>query len=54
VPFSAKPTGPLSQLKDWWDHPEKVIGKMVTVAFQGWTNEGAPWFPRALQVREDL
>lgn len=54
VPFSAKPTGPLNQLKDWWDHPEKVIGKMVTVAFQGWTNEGAPWFPRALQVREDL
>jgi DNA ligase-1 len=52
--FDAKMKGPLTKLQHYWEHPEEVIGKMMTVQFQGWTNKGVPWFPRALQPRVDL
>lgn len=54
VPFDAKMVGPIEKLKQYWDNPALIVGKMVTVEFQGFSNKGKPWFPRVLQLRVDL
>jgi len=54
--FDAKMKGKgiTAKLQDYWQHPEKIVGRKLTVEFNGWTEKGIPWFPRALQPREDL
>ena len=53
--FNAKIVGDTSNLKRYLDHPKEVIGKIVTIQFQGYTNKaGVPRFPVALRLREDI
>ena len=48
--FRAKMKGTTESLKQYWEHPELAIGKMLTVKFQGYTNKnGVPRFPVALR-----
>lgn len=53
--FDAKMRGPLEKLKEYWEHPEKYVGQMLTVQYQGLTGaKKVPRFPVALRFREDL
>lgn len=51
--FDAKMKGSMDELKKYADNPDLVIGKIVTVKFQGWTKYGKPRFPVALRFREN-
>lgn len=53
--FRAKLKGKQEELKRYFDHPELVIGKSLTVEYQGLTNKsGVPRFPVAMRFREDI
>lgn len=54
VQFEAKMIGKLEDLKQYLADPEKAVGRMLTVKFQGTTNTGKPRFPVALRFREDI
>lgn len=52
--FKAKMQGDLAELKKFVTNPKLVVGKLVTVKYQGLTNKnGVPRFPVALRIRED-
>jgi DNA ligase-1 len=52
--FKAKMKGDHLSLVKYFEHPELVVNKRVTVKYQGLTNKnGVPRFPVALRVRED-
>jgi len=51
--FKAKMKGDHAALAKYVEHPELVVGKLVTVKYQGLTNKnGVPRFPVALRIRE--
>lgn len=50
--FSARPKGKMKQRQKMWRSRKKLIGRMLTVEFQGYTKYGKPRFPRALVVRD--
>ena len=52
--FTAKMIGKLSNLAQFLEHPEAVLGKMLTVKYQGLSADGVPRFPIALRLREDI
>lgn len=52
--FRAKMMGSQSELKRYWDDPTLVVGKQVTIKYQGISSYGIPRFPVALRVREDI
>lgn len=52
--FAAKMKGETAKLKDFYEHPDKYVGKMLTVKYQGMTKYGVPRFPVALRLRETL
>ncbi len=53
--FRAKMKGSHDELVQFVDNPKRVVGKMVTVKYQGLTNKnGVPRFPVALRIREDV
>jgi len=52
--FDAKMKGDMNELKKYADDPSLVIGKIVTVQYQGYTKYGKPRFPVALRFREDI
>jgi len=52
--FSCKMRGSLDILKDYLINPQKVIGKILTVQYQGLTNGSLPRFPIGLRIREDI
>jgi len=53
--FRAKMKGEHAVLRQYFARPELVVGKMVTVKYQGLTNKnGVPRFPVALRIREDV
>jgi DNA ligase 1 len=55
VTFDCKLKGELEKLKEYADDPTKVIGKIVTVQYQGYTRKNKkPRFPVALRFRVDL
>ena len=54
VTFEAKMKGNLDALKEYWEHPERAIGRTLTVQFVGWSKKGKPWFPVALNFRDEL
>lgn len=55
VEFRAKMQGELESLKQYYENPKAVIGKLLTVKFQGYTTKnGVPRFPVALRMRENL
>jgi DNA ligase-1 len=52
--FDVKMKGSMEDLKTYAEHPELVIGKILTVKYQGFTKYGQPRFPVGLRFREDL
>ena len=51
--FDAKMKGALTELAKYHQHPERYIGKQLTVQFQGFTKKNhVPRFPVALRIRE--
>jgi ATP-dependent DNA ligase len=50
--FRCKMEGALDTLKQYLDKPKSVIGKMLTVRYQGLTNGGLPRFPVGVIVRD--
>jgi len=54
VKFNAKMKGDLGKLKAYWEHPDRAIGRRVTVQFIGWSKKGKPWFPVVLQFHAPL
>ena len=52
--FDAKMKGPIFELKKYWENPDLIIGKMLTVQFQGFTKKDLPRFPVALRIRATL
>lgn len=53
--FKAKMAGELEELRKYYENPELVIGKHITIKYQGLTNRsGVPRFAIALRIREDI
>lgn len=52
--FDCKMKGDMDELKKYADDPSLVIGKILTVQFQGYTKYGKPRFPVGLRFREDI
>lgn len=52
--FDVKLAGDSSALRDYFENPDKAIGKLLTVQYQGLTGKsGVPRFPVGLRVRGD-
>lgn len=51
--FAAKMAGDTAALATAWQQPDKWIGKMLTVKFQGRTAQGIPRFPVGLRLRDE-
>jgi len=54
ITFDCKLKGSMEDLKTYADNPELVIGKILTVKYQGFTKYGIPRFPVGLRFREDI
>jgi hypothetical protein len=55
VTFDCKLKGKLDDLKSYADDKSKVVGKIVTVQYHGYTKKNMkPRFPVALRFRIDL
>jgi DNA ligase-1 len=52
VEFEAKLMGSLDRLKRYWVERESIVGKVLTVKFQGWTADGSLRFPVGVEVRD--
>ena len=50
--FACKMEGALETLKPYLTNPDTVIGKKLTVRYQGLTNGGVPRFPIGVSVRD--
>lgn len=50
--FDAKLVGSVDRLKDIFEDPSKVLGKMGTVRFQNYTVDGFPRFPVCKAIRD--
>jgi DNA ligase-1 len=55
VEFRAKMKGELAHLAQYYANPRGVIGKLLTVKFQGYTTKNnVPRFPVAVRLRENI
>lgn len=53
--FRAKMKGELAELRKFLEHPERYVGRMLTVQYHGLTaKSNVPRFPVALRVRADV
>jgi DNA ligase 1 len=52
--FKCKLKGNQNKLKEYWEHPELVIGKKLTVRYQNLSSEGIPRFPVGIRLWEGL
>ena len=52
--FDVKMKGALENLKTYFDNPKSVIGRELTVKFQGYTAKGKPRFPVGWRFAEKL
>ena len=50
----AKLKGELSTLRQYWEHPEMAVGRMLTCQFQGYTKAGKLRFPVALRFAQPI
>lgn len=50
--FNVKPQGTRELRKEYFINQDKLIGKMVTVQYQGLSDEGIPRFPSAITIRD--
>lgn len=52
--FDVKMKGETSELIRYFEYPEEVIGKMLTVQFFSYTKHNTPRFPVGIRIREEL
>lgn len=52
--FRAKMSGSTDKLAEYLINSEDMIGQLLTVKYQGVSNDGIPRFPVGLRIREDL
>lgn len=52
--FDCKMKGNMDELKKYAENPSLVIGRELTVQYQGYTKYGKPRFPVGLRFREDI
>lgn len=50
--FKAKPQGSRELRKEYFENTDKIIGKLVTVQYQGLSDDGKPRFPSAITIRD--
>ena len=50
--FSVRPRGTMEQRTEWMDNIDKLIGRKLTVRFQGISEDGTPRFPVGICVRD--
>lgn len=50
--FEARPNGKYARRARWFKERKHLIGKMLTVQYQGFTDGGKPRFPIALEIRD--
>jgi len=50
--FNVRPTGNHDERKEMWNNRQNLIGKWLTVKFQGRSTENVPRFPVGLHIRE--
>ena len=52
--FRVKLAVPIKDLQAAWEHPDRWVGKLLTVKYRGLTKRGKPRFGIGVRVREDL
>lgn len=52
--FDVKMVGKMDDLEQYANNPDMVIGKLLTVKFQGYTKYGKPRFPVGMRFRVDV
>lgn len=50
--FRVRPRGSFEQRREWFEHPEMVMGKLFTFRYQELTDQGVPRFPVGIAVRD--
>lgn len=50
--FNVKPQGSRELRAEYFNNAESLIGKMVTIQYQGLSDDGIPRFPSAISVRD--
>lgn len=50
--FNVKPQGARELRAEYFENRKKLIGKMVTVQYQGLSDDGIPRFPSAISIRD--
>lgn len=51
--FDVRPTGEIEERRKMWQDKESYLGKMLTVKYQGLTDDGLPRFGVGLRIREE-
>ena len=51
--FRAVPKGTLEEKSEWYRNAKDYVGRMVTVKYQGLTDDGVPRFPVSCGFKED-
>jgi len=52
--FTVKMSGDTEKLREYLNHPEYVVGKMLTVKFFSMKDNGVPRFPVGIRIREHV
>ena len=50
--FEVVPKGTLEMKKKWFNEANDIVGKELTVRYQGFTNDGIPQFPVGITIRD--
>lgn len=50
--FDVRPMGTWQQRSAWWETLERQKGKLLTVRFQNYSDDGIPIFPRGVAIRD--
>lgn len=51
--FDVRPVGEIEERRKMWNDKDSYIGKMLTVKYQGFTDDGLPRFGVGLRIREE-
>lgn len=52
--FSVRPKGTIGYRREIWDDAASYIGRMLTVRYQGFSEDGVPRFPIGIAVRDEI
>jgi len=50
--FSVRPKGSASVRREWYNNLDDLIGKMLSVRFQEWTEFKVPFHARGIEIRD--